>query len=108
MEKQIEHRDYGLIVERWYDGALIVVRGSGDMSRKSLDYWLKQMLEAMHSFGEFVPVFILMDLSSPTQGFTPYSRKVIDDLFANIPKTSLSMGAFICVKALLVVSSASM
>ncbi|MCU0480825.1 MAG: hypothetical protein MUE54_06380 [Anaerolineae bacterium] len=86
MEKRIFHGDYGLIVEWWHDDMLCIIRGSGDMSRSALDYWGDHVIQSIQTFPEHSPIFMLFDLTSPTQGFTPYSRTVIDRITHAAPK----------------------
>ncbi|MDX2078490.1 MAG: hypothetical protein SFZ02_18810 [bacterium] len=85
MEKQITQKDFGLVVEWWYENSLVIIRGSGDMSRKALDYWGDNVVESLNGFPEHLPVFMMFDLSSPAQGFTPYSRAVIDRIYTAVP-----------------------
>ena len=85
MEKEIIHKEFGVIVEWWYDRRLGIIRGSGDMSRKTLDHWGESIIEVVKSFPEPTPIFMEFDLSSPTQGFTPYSRLVIDRVYHSLP-----------------------
>jgi hypothetical protein len=87
MEKQIIQKDYGLVVEWWHENALVIIRGSGDMSRKALDNWGDHVIEALHKFPQHAAVFMMFDLSAPSQGFTPYSRSVIDRIYAAVPPT---------------------
>ncbi len=85
MEKQIIQKDYGLVVEWWHDNALAIIRGSGDMSRKALDYWGDHVIEAVQKFPHHTVIFMMFDLSAPSQGFTPYSRSVIERIYAAVP-----------------------
>lgn len=94
MEKRILKKEYDLIEEWWHDDALVIIRGSGDMSRRALDHWANCVLSAINSFPEFSPVFMMFDLSSPKQGFTPYSRSVIDRLYQHLPNKLIYLGIF--------------
>lgn len=86
MEKRIIKGEYRTIIEWWYEDMLCIIRGSGDMSRAALDYWGEQVIQGIHHFPEHSPIFMLFDLTSPTQGFTPYSRSVIDRITNAAPK----------------------
>lgn len=95
MEKHILKKDYDLIEEWWHDNLLAIVRGSGDMSRKALDHWGDCVIAAVRAFPEYAPVFMMFDLSSPKQGFTPYSRSVIDRVYNSLPMNKpLYVGIF--------------
>jgi len=86
MEKRIIKGDYGLVVEWWHDDMLCIIRGSGDMSRAALDNWGNAVIQSIQTFPEHTSIFLLFDLSSPAQGFTPYSRSVIDRIANAAPK----------------------
>jgi hypothetical protein len=95
MEKRIIKGEYRTIIEWWYDDMLCIIRGSGDMSRSALDYWGDQVIQSVQAFPEHSPVFMLFDLTSPTQGFTPYSRTVIDRITQAVPKNrSIYVGVY--------------
>lgn len=95
MEKRIIKGDYNTIIEWCYDDMLCIIRGSGDMSRAALDYWGEQVIQGVQSFPPHSPIFMLFDLTSPTQGFTPYSRTVIDRITRAVPpNTPVYVGVF--------------
>jgi|GEM_PF-2557698 hypothetical protein len=66
------------------DDGIRVVVGSGDMRRHSVDEWTEVMTQTINTFPHPTHTLLLLDLTHPNQGFTPYSRIKASEIVDNI------------------------
>lgn len=86
----VETFEYGM--QRYYldDQQMVVVVGGGDMRRPSIDVWAELMVESINSAPDPAFTYMLLDLTNPNQGFTPYtSSKSNEVLHAMHPERFL-------------------
>lgn len=69
----VETFDYG--TQRYYldDRRIVVVVGGGDMRRPSVDVWAELMKESINTFPDPAYTYMMLDITHPNQGFTPYT-----------------------------------
>jgi hypothetical protein len=66
---------------RWYRiGKIEIIASEGNMARAAIDKWATLIREIIDSVPQESPMFIVVDLSGPKQGFTPYSSAITRDL----------------------------
>jgi hypothetical protein len=84
MPEGAETYPYG--TQRYFldDGGIVVVVGGGDMRRPSVDEWAEVMTDAINAFPHPTHTFMLLDLTHPNQGFTPYSRVKASEIASRI------------------------
>lgn len=79
----IEELGYG--TQRYWldDGQIVVIYGGGNMARAAVDVWANAMLNTMTHFpGD--TIYIVLDISHPNQGFTPYARAKAEEIYAQV------------------------
>jgi hypothetical protein len=77
-ENLVKREDFDL---RWYRiGKIEIIASEGNMSRNAIDKWAALIRELIDSVPKEVPMYIVVDLSGPKQGFTPYSSSISRDL----------------------------
>ncbi len=70
------------------DGQIVVIYGGGNMSRDSLDIWADAMMSAITHFpGD--TIYLVLDISHPNQGFTPYARAKAEAIYATIGQRTI-------------------
>ncbi len=80
----IEDLGHG-ISRYWIDpGEIICIATEGDMSRSAVDTWTDACLESINGWPGEAPIFVLLDVSSEKQGFTPYSSRRTREIFNHI------------------------
>jgi hypothetical protein len=85
IEESIENFPYGATRCRIENGAVIVIYGSGDMSREALNAWGDLVVNTVNEQPVNAKVYLLLDLTNPRQGFTPYTRTVIEMVYKSLP-----------------------
>ncbi len=75
----IKEAEYAI---RWYtlDDVIHVVSSEGNMRREAIDSWADMVREVVDSIDPDKPMFIIVDLSAPSQGFTPYGGSITRNL----------------------------
>lgn len=77
-EHLVKREDFDV---RWYRiGKIEIIASEGNMSRIAIDKWAALIREIIDSVPNDVPIFIVVDLSGPKQGFTPYSSAITRNL----------------------------
>ena len=77
-ENLVKREDFDI---RWYRiGKIEIIASEGSMARAAIDKWAALIREIIDSVPEDTPMFIVVDLSGPKQGFTPYSSAITRDL----------------------------
>jgi|GEM_PF-1287366 len=63
---------------RWYtmDDVIHIVASEGNMRREAIDAWADMIREVVDYIDPDEPMFIIVDLSAPSQGFTPYGGTI--------------------------------
>jgi hypothetical protein len=84
-ETQVEIFPYDARRYRIEDGEVVVIYGSGDMSREALNAWADLVVNTVREQPVDAKVYILLDLTNPRQGFTPYTRTVIELVYKSLP-----------------------
>lgn len=67
-----------------HNGRIIVIEGSGDMGRVAVDAWTDLILDTLNHWHDHDPIMLLLDLSHPTQGLTPYTRIRVHEMLRQI------------------------
>ena len=81
-----EQFDYGITRTSIDDGAIIIVRTQGDMSRNAINTWASLIILTMQEWKSDRPLALINNLSHPQQGFTPFSQKRTQDIVDARPK----------------------
>ena len=81
-----EQFDYGITRTSIDDGAIIIVRTQGDMSRNAINTWASLIILTMQEWKSDRPLALINNLSHPQQGFTPFSQKRTQDIVKARPK----------------------
>jgi hypothetical protein len=68
----------------WLDGSLVMIRGSGNMSRPAIDSWAELILGAVRPYPREQLLCMLLDLSSPHQGLTPYASYKTQTIYQEV------------------------
>jgi hypothetical protein len=77
-ENLVKREDFDIC---WYRvGKIEIIASEGNMSRSAIDKWATLIREIIDSVPKDIPMFIVVDLSGPKQGFTPYSSSISRDL----------------------------
>lgn len=84
MPEGVQTYPYG--TQRYFldDAGIVVVVGSGDMRRPGVDEWAEVMTDTINTFPNPARTFMLLDLTHPDQGFTPYSRVKASEVASRI------------------------
>ena len=86
----VEHFAYG-IEREWYDNPLIAyIRSQGDMTESAIDVWADVLLDTKDKWVSGQPYAVIVDLTHPNQGITPYSRSRTRDLIDSVPTDELT------------------
>jgi hypothetical protein len=64
---------------------IVIIRGSGEMSREATDSFAELLTDTAERATE-ANQFVYMDISSKSQGFAPYSMAKINQVLNNLPK----------------------
>ncbi len=80
----IEH--YGGHTREYPDNTpIVIVRGSGEMSRKATDDFADLLVDTVER-NDALKQYVYMDVSSKSQGFAPYSMTKMNQVLNNLPK----------------------
>src|SRR5687767_2826271 len=85
VEETVETFAYGAQRYRIENGKVIVIYGSGDMSREALIAWANLVIDTINQEPPGSKVYLMADLTNPRQGFTPYTRIVVEDIYKRLP-----------------------
>jgi len=66
-------------------GNIVIIRGSGDMSRSATDVFMNLIVDTMQTWSAGENIYALVDVSHKNQGFTPYSRQRAQDTLRHLP-----------------------
>ncbi|MDX1995019.1 MAG: hypothetical protein SF029_21745 [bacterium] len=78
---ELERYPHGISREWEDDRRIVIISTQGDMSQAAIDVWANLVIRTVQEWPHTEPVYILHDLSSRNQGFTPYSRKRAEDTY---------------------------
>lgn len=67
------------------DNQIVAIRTQGDMSRDAVNTWASLLILTMQEWKSEHPIGLLLDLTHPNQGLTPYTRERALDLMNRIP-----------------------
>lgn len=84
-EQAVEEFPYGSKRYRIDDDSIIVIYGSGNMSRDALNAWGNLVIDTVAATEIGSTVYLLLDLTNPRQGFTPHTRTVVEHVYRNVP-----------------------
>jgi hypothetical protein len=66
----------------WLDeNQIAVVFGTGNMRPTAVDTWSEAVRDVIHQFPGTGAIYLLLQLDQPSQGFTPYTRQKVLDLY---------------------------
>lgn len=75
---------------------IAVIIGTGQMERAVIDEWADLVIETILTWPpERRPISLLLDLTSDTQGFTPYARKRAEEVYDAVPAGGIVYGAIV-------------
>jgi hypothetical protein len=94
-DSTVETFEYGATRYWIEDGEVVVIYGSGNMSRDAVDKWAAIVLETVNQPPPGSTMYVLLDLTHPRQGFTPYSRTVVETMYRELPKDRVIFGAIL-------------
>lgn len=75
--KRLHHETYDFGIERYYldDGKIGVIATEGDMRRAAMDMWAEVCIDLLKTWPPGQPVYAILKLDGPKQGFTNYARQ---------------------------------
>jgi hypothetical protein len=75
----------GHVRENQANSPIVIIRGSGEMSREATDSFAELLTDTAERATE-PNQYVYMDISSKKQGFAPYSMAKINQVLNNLPK----------------------
>lgn len=83
---EVDTEDLGFGNQRYWldDKQIVVIRGGGNMTHAAVDAWAKSMLDTIHNFPDGEGVYMILDITHPNQGFTPYARVKTEEIYRQV------------------------
>lgn len=80
----VEKFEHGM--QRYYldNRRIVVVVGGGDMRRPSVDVWAELMKESINDFPDPAYTYMMLDITHPAQGFTPYTSAKSNEILRTL------------------------
>jgi hypothetical protein len=98
----IEELEFGITRQYLKNKQQIFIKTQGDMRREAIDRWSEVVVESLTNWGNQPPILLLMDLSAPTQGITPYALKRLPELNREVARLNIPIKAAIVFRNMII------
>lgn len=91
----VEMCGFGVTRQYLFDRRIMVIRTEGDMGQAAVDRWAQTVIESVQTWQRGRPILVLHDLSTRSQGLTPYARRRAEEIYTYAPPDVLCAVALV-------------